>query len=114
MKTIGSVIFVLLALQASASWVILETYTDGGCVGDAQNVIAFEDSECYSTGTSAAKYDDGNYYSYDDAADCGGPASIIAEVGDTCEDIEGGSVIVVASGLNTPVNSDYPLTTGKF
>mmetsp|Transcript_38611 Transcript_38611/g.34329 ORF Transcript_38611/g.34329 Transcript_38611/m.34329 type:complete len:223 (+) Transcript_38611:140-808(+) len=113
MKTSVIALFALLALQASASWVIIEGYDDAGCSGTPDSINAYEEGECYSRGDGAIKFEDGTYMSYS-ANNCDGTASDETDVGDSCEDTDNGSGIVVASGLSTPVNADYPLTQATF
>jgi len=112
MKTSVIALFALLALQASASWVIIEGYDDAGCSGTPDSIHAYEEGECYSDGDGAIKYEDGTYKSFS-ANNCDGTPDE-TDVGDSCEDTDNGSGIVVASGLSTPVNADYPLTRASF
>jgi len=112
MKTSVIALFALLALQASASWVIIEGYDDAGCSGTPDSIHAYEEGECYSDGDGAIKYEDGTYKSFS-ANNCDGTPDE-TDVGDSCEDTDNGSGIVVASGLSTPVNADYPLTQATF
>mmetsp|Transcript_36381 Transcript_36381/g.32651 ORF Transcript_36381/g.32651 Transcript_36381/m.32651 type:complete len:222 (-) Transcript_36381:179-844(-) len=113
MKTAIITLFALLALQASATWVILEIYENNGCTGDIQSTRAFEEGECYSTGGVAIQYDEGAYISYN-VANCDGTTATEIDVSDICEDTGDTSAIIVASGLSTPVNADYPLTQATF
>lgn len=114
MKTFAIALFALLALQASASWVLIEGYNDAGCSGDPDSINAYEVGECYATLSGAVKYDDDTYFYYSGASDCEGTATQETEIGDSCEDADSGSGIVVATGLSQPVNADYPYTIGSF